>query len=119
MAARAAALASMLAAAGADAAGGHRLAFYVLLIAVPAAAIAGLDRFASAVDGDGERRQAVVCAVALALVVLSEALRGPHLPENAAPALATSALLVAVALLVAQALRGLVLVGLPAVRRSA
>src|SRR5205823_344065 len=63
-------LAPMLAAAGADGAGAHRIAFYVLLLAVPAAVVAGLDRFAAALDGQGEARQAVVCGTALGLVVL-------------------------------------------------
>src|SRR5437879_2509229 len=47
---RLAPLAPMLAAAGADGAGAHRLAFYLLLLAIPAAAVAGLERFAAALD---------------------------------------------------------------------
>jgi len=111
-------LAPMLAAAGADGAGAHRIAFYFLLLAVPAAVVAGLDRFAAALDGQGEARQAVVCGTALGLVVLSEAVRAPHLPENAAPALGISAFGVALALLALQALYGLVTVPLPTARRT-
>ncbi|HEY2935868.1 MAG TPA: hypothetical protein VGJ25_04660 [Gaiellaceae bacterium] len=114
---RLAPLAPMLAAAGADGAGAHRLAFYLLLLAIPAAAAAGLERFAAALDGHGETRQAIVCGMALALVVLSEAARGPRLAENAAPALAISALAVSLVLLVLQILRGLVTVPLPTARR--
>jgi hypothetical protein len=104
---RLAPLAPLLAALGADGAAAHRLAFYVLLLAVPAVVIAGLDRFAAALDGDGETREAVLLGLALALVVLSAAARGPHLAENAAPALAVSALGAALALAVVPALRAL------------
>ena len=116
---RLAPLGPMLAAAGADGAGAHRLAFYLLLLAVPAAAVAALERFAAALDGHGETRQAIVCGTALALVVLSEAARGPHLAENAAPTLAISALAVSLLLLALQLLRGLVTVPLPTARRPA
>ncbi len=90
-----------------DAGGAHRLAFYALLLAIPATAAAGLDRFAAALDGASEPRQAVVLALALALVVLSEAARSPHLAENVAPALAVSTLAAAAALLGLQAARAL------------
>ena len=89
---RLAPLVPTLAAVAADGAGSHRLAFYLLLLAIPAAVLAGLDRFAAALDGEGETRQAVLSGLALALIVLSEAARGPRLAENAAPALALSAL---------------------------
>jgi hypothetical protein len=112
-------LAPMLAAAAADGAGAHRVAFYVLLLAVPAGALAGLERLAAALDGHGETREAILCGAALALVVLSEALRGPHLVENGAPALAISALAVALVLFAVPAFRGLVAVPAPTARRSA
>jgi hypothetical protein len=116
---RLAPLVPLLAAAAADGAGMHRLAFYVLLLAVPAGALAGLDRLAAVLDGQGEARHAVVCGAALALVVLSEAVRGPYLAENAAPALAVSALAVALVLFTLPALRGLAAAPLPTARRSA
>jgi hypothetical protein len=116
---RLAPLAPMLAAAGADGAGVHRLAFYLLLLAIPAAAVAGLERLGAALEGRCELRQAIVCGTALALVVLSEAARGPHLAENAAPALAISAFACSLVLLALQVLRGLVTVPLPTARRPA
>jgi hypothetical protein len=101
---RLAPLALTLAALAADGLGTHGLAFYVLLLAIPAAAAAGLDRFASALDGSGPRFPAVLAALVLALVVLGEAVRSPHLSDNVAPALASSTLGAAIALLALQAL---------------
>src|SRR5438105_2817638 len=109
---RLAPLAPTLAAAVADGAGAHRLAFYLLLVAIPAAVAAALDRFAAALDGDGAALQAVLSGLALALIVLSAAARGPRLAENVAPALALSALAVCILLLAVQTLPGLVQVPL-------
>src|SRR5947209_18056265 len=73
---RLAPLVPTLAAAAADGAGSHRLAFYLLLLAIPAAVAAGLDRLAAALDGAGASVEAVLSGLALALIVLSEAVRG-------------------------------------------
>ncbi len=116
---RAAPILPTLAAACADGAGAHRLAFYLLLLSIPAGAVAGLDRFAYALDGRGEGRQAVVSGVALVLLVLGEAVRSPHLAENAAPSLALTALALALALLGLQTLRVLVAAPVAAARRPA
>jgi hypothetical protein len=116
---RIAPIAPMLAAACADGAGAHRVAFYFLLLAIPAGAVLGLDRFADALDGRGEARQAVVSGAALVLLVLGEAVRSPHLAENVAPTLALTSLGVALALLGVQALRGLASAPLSAARRAA
>jgi hypothetical protein len=91
----------------ADATGAHRLAFYLLLLAVPAAVVAALDRFGAALDGEAPLGQAVGGGCVVVLVVLSEAARGPHLTENAAPPLALSALVVALVLVAVQGLRAL------------
>jgi hypothetical protein len=98
-------LAPLAAALAADGAGAHRLAFYLLLLAVPAAVVAGLDRFAAVLDGVAPPGQAVAGGIVVVLVVLSEAARGPHLAENAVPALALSSLAVALALVSLQAAR--------------
>jgi hypothetical protein len=104
-------LVPLAAALAGDAAGAHRLAFYLLLLAIPAAVVAALDRFGAALDGEGPLGQAVTGGLVVVLVVLSEAVRGPQLTENAAPALALSALGVAIVLVAAQGLRALV--GMP------
>jgi len=105
---RALPLAPLLAALAADGASAHRLAFYLLLLAVPAAVVAGLDRFAAVLDGDAPLGQAVLGGIVIVLVVLGEAVRGPHLAENAAPPLALSALLAALAVVALQSLRAFV-----------
>ena len=98
-------LAPLLAALAADGAAAHRLAFYLLLLAIPAAVIAALDRFAAVLDGHAPLGQAVLGGIVIVLVVLGEAARGPQLAENAAPPLALSALLAALALVGLQSLR--------------
>ena len=105
---RALLLAPLLAALAADGAGAHRPAFYLLLLAIPAAVVAGLDRFAAALDGEAPLGQAALSGVVVVLVVLSEAARGPHLTENAVPPLALSALAAALAVVGLQSLRALV-----------
>jgi hypothetical protein len=107
---RLAPLGPLAAALAADGTGAHRLAFYVLLLAVPAAVVAALDRFAAALDGEADLRGAVLGGLVVCLVVLGEAARGPHLVANAAPPLALSTLAAALALSGAQALAALVLV---------
>jgi hypothetical protein len=117
---RALPLVPLLAALAADGAAAHALAFYLLLLAIPAAAVAGLDRFASVLDGEAALGQAVLGGVVVVLVVLSEAVRGPHLAENAAPPLALSALAAALVLVGLQWLRALVSPALrPALRPPA
>jgi hypothetical protein len=113
-------LAPLLAALAADAAGTHRLTFYLLLLAIPAAVVAGLDRFAAVLEGHAALGQAFGAGLVVILVVLSEAVRGPHLAENAAPAVAISALGAALALAAVPALRALVSAPLrPALRPPA
>jgi hypothetical protein len=116
---RLAPLALTLAALAADGLGVHGLAFYLLLLVIPAAAAAGLDRFASALDGTGPRLPAVVVGLVLALVVLGEAVRAPYLAENNSSALASSTLVAAIALLALQAAADGVAALVAAPRRSA
>jgi hypothetical protein len=105
---RALPLAPLAAALAADAASAHRLAFYVLLLAIPAAVVAALDRFAETLDGRAAPTPAILGGVVLLLVVLSEVARGPHLLQNTAPPFALSTLGAAFGLVLVQALRRLV-----------
>jgi hypothetical protein len=77
----------------ADGAGLHRLAFYALLLAVPAAVAAALTCFGEALDaGPAEGLQAILAALALLLVVVGAAARAPYLTQGALPTSAVSAL---------------------------
>src|SRR5207248_7736195 len=58
----------VVAAAAADGAGVHGFAFYLLLAAVPAAAVAALDAFGELLDDAGSRLHALLWAVVLALM---------------------------------------------------
>jgi hypothetical protein len=94
----------------ADGAGAHRLAFYLLLLAVPAAVVASLTCFGEALEGGPEEGlQALLAALALLLVVAGAAARAPYLAQGALPTSAVSAL---VAILVVLGLQ--VLAWLPA-----
>ena len=50
----------VIAAAAADGAGFHELAFYALLLAVPAAAVAALEAFGHVLDGKNEHLHALL-----------------------------------------------------------
>ena len=85
----------VLAAALADAAGAHGLAFYALLLAIPAAALVALSALAEVIDGDGDglaRLEAVLATVGLTLVVLGAATRSGALGDEAVPPLGAVAL---------------------------
>ena len=70
----------------ADGAGAHRLAFYLLLLAVPAAVAASLTCFGEALEGGPEEGlQALLAALALLLVVAGAAARAPYLTQGALP----------------------------------
>jgi uncharacterized membrane protein YoaK (UPF0700 family) len=83
----------VIAAAAADGAGVHGLAFYALLFAVPAAAVAALDAFGRVLDGEREHLHALLWTVVLALLVVGSAARAPAVAEGVVPAAARSALL--------------------------
>jgi len=89
-------------AAAADGVGSHGLAFYLLLAAIPAAAVVALERFGALVEG-ASGFQAFLSGLALALLVLSTAVRSASLAERPLPALAVSALVACLAVLVLQA----------------
>jgi hypothetical protein len=85
----------------ADAQGEHRLAFYVLFAAIPALAVATIDAFGDYVEGSSPIF-AWVNGLALLLVVVGTALRAPALVDGKVPAVALSALVLALGLLAAQ-----------------
>jgi hypothetical protein len=103
MARRAVPVSLVVAAAAADGAGAHGLAFYALLLAVPATAVAALEAFGHVLDGAQDHLHALLWAVVLALVVVGAAVRAPAVTEGAVPALARSALLACLAVFCVQA----------------
>ena len=89
-----------LIAAYADGRGSHGLAFDALLAAVPFAAVAALEGFGRHLEERDDPimgLQALLWALALALVVLSCAARSPAAQAQALPALGRSALIGAIA----------------------
>ena len=106
-----------VAAAYADGRGSHGLAFDALLCAIPFAAVAALESFGRFLDDRRETLdgvQAVLWALAVALLVLSSAARSSATDSRTLPALGASAL---VAALVVFAVKGCVAV-VPYVRRT-
>src|SRR5437763_17195196 len=84
-------IALVIAAAVADGAGSHGLAFYALLAAVPTAAVAALEAFGGVLEGSQERVHAVRWAGVLGLTVAGTAARAPALAEGSVPAVGRSA----------------------------
>jgi hypothetical protein len=102
----------------ADGRGSHGLAFDALLGAIPFAAVAALEAFGTFLDTRDDAVagvQALLWALALALLVLSCAARSPDTAAGTLPALGASALAAA---LVVFAVKTCVAVG-PFVRRVA
>ena len=97
----------VVAAAAADGAGAHELAFYALLLAVPAAAVVTLDTFGRLLDGAQEHLHALLWTVVLALIVVGAAVRAPAVTEGAVPTLARSALLACLVIFCVQAVASL------------
>jgi hypothetical protein len=93
----------VVAAAAADGAGVHGIAFYALLAAVPAAAVAALDAFGEMLDDAGSRLHALLWAVVLALTVAGAAVRAPAVTEGTVPAVARTALVACLAIFCVQA----------------
>jgi cyanate permease len=108
MARRAIPVALVVAAAAADRAHEPRLSFYALLVAVPAVAAATLGAVEERIERGAGPERVVFWSFVLALVVIGSALRAPVLTEGTVPRLATSALLVCLALFCVQALAGVV-----------
>ncbi len=101
-------VALVLAAAAADGAGMHGVAFYALLAAVPAAAVAALEAFGDSLEDGGARLHALLWGVVVALTVTGAAVRAPRLSEGTVPAFGRSAVIACLAIFCIQALAGLV-----------
>src|SRR5207244_13618535 len=80
-------VALVVAAAAADGAGLHGVAFYALLAAVPAVAAAALGAYGEALERGSGRLHAYLWGVVLALTVAGAAVRAPALAGGAVPAL--------------------------------
>src|SRR4029453_14443653 len=76
-----------IAAGGGDGVGAHRLAFYALLLAVPAAAVAALEAFGHVLDSDRDHLHALLWTAVLGLLVVGAAVRAPEVTEGVVPAL--------------------------------
>jgi hypothetical protein len=107
MARRLVPVALVVAAAAADGAGVHVLAFYLLLAVVPASAVAALDAFGELLEGAGSTLHALLWAAVLALTVAGAAVRAPAISHGAVPALARSTLVICLAIFCVQALASL------------
>ena len=94
----------VIAAALADRAGAHGLAFNAILVAVPATAVAGLAAFAEQLERGTARVQALLWATALLFVVVGAAARAPAVAEGVVPPLAVAALVGCLTVFCAQAL---------------
>jgi hypothetical protein len=77
----------------ADGAGAHHLAFYVVLLAVPAAAGAALSATADLADGRHVAGRMACTAGALVLLIVSSAARANAPAGSSVPAIAVSALI--------------------------
>jgi hypothetical protein len=86
----------------ADVSGDHRVAFYILVAAIPPLAVAAMDAFGEYLEG-GSGFRSLAWAAALALAVASSAVRGQVPGEESVPAVAVSALFACLALVWAQA----------------
>lgn len=101
-------VALVVAAAAADGAGMHGVAFYALLAAVPAVAAAALSAYGDALERGRGRVQAYLWGAVLALTVVGAAARAPALAEGTVPSLARSAVVACLTIFCAQAIAGLV-----------
>lgn len=98
----------VLGAALADSAGQHALAYYALVAAVPAAAVAALLALGDVLDGTAasplDRFQTLLCGLALPFLLIATAVRAPVLNDGAVPAIGVTAVGVCLALLALQSL---------------
>ena len=111
---RAAPLILVAAALAADARSEHGFAMYAVLAGIPVLAVTGLasfgdavDRAVAVVDDTRARLEAAAAALALALLVVSGASRTAALPGDPVPAVASSALVTSLAVLVFVAVVGI------------
>ena len=96
----------MLGAVLADARGAHSLAFYLVLAAIPAVAVAALSLFGDLVEGSADHEAGALyvglTGIALALLMIGAAARANTLKHAVVPALGVSAVAGALALLALQ-----------------
>jgi hypothetical protein len=97
-----------LAALAADASGLHRLAFYIVLLAVVGAAAAAFTGTGDALAGNGSWLRAALPCLALVLLVLGSAVRANAAVGGHVPTLAISSVVLAVLAYVAPVLGWLV-----------
>jgi hypothetical protein len=97
-----------LGALGADAAGAHQIAFYVVLLAVVGAAAAAFAGAGDALEGSGSWLGAASPCLALVLLVLGSAVRANEPSGGHLPTLAVSTVVLAVLVYAAPALGWLV-----------
>lgn len=97
----------VVAAAAADGAGAHGIAFYALFLAVPAAAAVALDEFGELLDGGQDHVHAMLWAIVLALTVVGTAARATDLSRGLVPGIARTTLLACLAIFCVQAVLGL------------
>ena len=97
-----------VAALGADAAGAHELAYYLLVCAVPVAALAALAALGAILDGSAaepaDRGLAALSALALPFLLLAASTRAPLVAEAAPPAISVTALVCCLGVFALQAL---------------
>ncbi|MGZ4291324.1 MAG: hypothetical protein ACXVQQ_01885 [Gaiellaceae bacterium] len=111
-----------LAAAYADGRGSHGLAFDALLCAIPLAAVSALESFGAFLDARDDAvlgAQALLWALALALLVLSSAARSPATEAGTLPTLGASALVAALVVFAVKACVAAVPFVRPALIRTA
>jgi hypothetical protein len=101
----------LLAVAVSDALGLAAASFYLLVLAVPVTAAAGLVCLARVVDASSDGRedalgrvQAGLATLLVLAIVVGAAIRAPVVPEDAVPGFASGALAVAFGVLILQAL---------------
>jgi hypothetical protein len=96
----------LLAAVAADGAGARSLAFYLVLAAIPAVAVAALAFFGDLVEGSADDEAGALyvglTALALILLVIGASVRANALRDAALPALGVSAVVGALALVALQ-----------------
>jgi len=105
---RLATVALVLAAALADTADAHALAYYALVVAVPLGAAAALLALGAVLDGSTpeplDRVLAALSALALPFLLLGTAVRAPLLADGSPPAIGVSCVVACLALFGVQAL---------------
>jgi hypothetical protein len=107
MAGRALPVGLVVAAAAADGAGAHGVAFYALFLAVPAAAAVALEELGGVLERARGPVHAVLWTIVLTLTVVGAAARASDLSRGLVPGIARTTLLACLAIFCVQAVLGL------------